>query len=40
MSIRRPALADILARLQDHPAERIAELSPWNWKAAPVTMAA
>lgn len=25
-------LADILARLQDHPATRIAELLPWNWK--------
>ena len=25
-------LADILARLHDHPAKRIAELMPWNWK--------
>jgi len=25
-------LADTLARLQDHPAKRIAELLPWNWK--------
>jgi len=25
-------LADILARLQDHPARRIDELLPWNWK--------
>ncbi len=25
-------LADILARLQDHPAKRIDELLPWNWK--------
>ncbi len=25
-------LADMLARLQDHPARRIAELLPWNWK--------
>jgi transposase len=25
-------LADILARLQDHPAKRIGELLPWNWK--------
>jgi transposase len=27
-------LADILARLQDHPARRIDELLPWNWKRA------
>ena len=25
-------LADMLARLQDHPARRITELLPWNWK--------
>lgn len=25
-------LADILARLQDHPAKRINDLLPWNWK--------
>jgi transposase len=25
-------LADVLARLQDYPAKRIAELLPWNWK--------
>jgi hypothetical protein len=25
-------LADILARLQDHPAKRIGEFLSWNWK--------
>jgi transposase len=27
-------LVDVLARLQDHPAKRIADLLPWNWKRA------
>jgi transposase len=26
-------LADVLARLPDYPANEIAELLPWNWKA-------
>jgi hypothetical protein len=26
-------LADVLARLPNHPAKRTAELLPWNWRA-------
>ena len=36
----RAWLADVLARLPDHPAKRISELLPWNWKARIVTAAA
>jgi transposase len=30
----RAWLADVLARLPEHPASRIDALLPWNWKAA------
>jgi transposase len=33
-------LADVLARLPDHPAKQIAELLPWNWRPASMAQAA
>jgi transposase len=33
-------LGDLLARLQDHPAKRIDELLPWNWRTDQVKLAA
>lgn len=33
-------LADVLHRINDQPASRLAELLPWNWKATPAIMPA
>jgi len=33
-------LADVLARLPDHPAKRICDLLPWSWRPHNVARAA
>jgi transposase len=37
----RAWLADVLARIADHPASRLHELLPWHWsRSAPAALAA
>jgi transposase len=36
----RAWLADVLTRLPDHPAQRLHDLLPWNWKTSQVRPAA
>ena len=31
----RAWLADVMARIADHPARRLDELLPWNWREKP-----
>jgi hypothetical protein len=31
----RAWLADVLSRIADHPASRLHELLPWNWRQPP-----
>jgi transposase len=33
-------LADVLRRINDHPAAQLAELLTWNWKSGPAKLAA
>jgi hypothetical protein len=36
----RAWLADVLARIADHPAKRITDLLPWHWRGTAAARAA
>jgi transposase len=36
----RAWLADVIARIADHPTRRLDELLPWNWRKEPTETAA
>ncbi len=36
----RTWLADVIARIADHPMKQISDLLPWHWKAARAAVAA
>jgi hypothetical protein len=37
---RQAWLADVLARIAEHPSHQLTELLPWNWKMPSARMAA
>ena len=40
LQVQQAWLADILRRIADHPASRLADLLPWNWKPQATAAAA
>jgi hypothetical protein len=39
-ALRSSDVSDVIFRLPHHPAKRLAELFPWNWKPQPAKLAA